>query len=372
MTASELASTVQPLFDNWYKNLKKHLQTGVISSPNTIYCQDVVQLYETDKYLALELTGQQPLSTFKSISFGKKIKKLSTINSIINGGSVIKEPTNYQPRIEVANPGEIWANLNIASYDAYNNDTKSLNIAKLQEGLAGTPSIPIQVKSNAGGLLLANSTIMRLEAPKLFVRQIGLFLLVDKATDPIRLVHFLIERLNDTFPKRDRFVGIDDDELQINNPLRQLVGNKAPVLPDFLTQYGHRIAHALGYQAAKANVPLADGSTIDLLLEKEDGSHDLFNLTEGLFSQKNTKGKKNKPNLSNTMLALKAQWQQATQEQNQLQLAQQPLLIGVVQNSNQVYQQGINKAATEATGQVALLSLEGLCILMELWMKEQG
>jgi hypothetical protein len=151
-----------------------------------------------------------------------------------------------------------------------------------------------------------------------------------------------------------------------------LANNKAVAIPDFLAQYGHRIAHVLGYQAAKANVALADGSTIDLLLEKEDGSHDLFNLTEGLFSRKNIKGKKNKPNISNTMLALKAQYQQATKEQAQLQLAKQPLLLGIVENSNQVYQQGINKAATEAAGKVALLSLEGLCVLMELWMKEQG
>lgn len=371
MTASELASTIQPLFDNWYNNLKKHLQTGVISSSNTIYCQNEIQLYETEEYLAIELTGKKPLNEFKSISFSKKIKKLSTINSLINGGSIIKEPTDYNPRIQVATPGEIWANLNVASYDAYNNKEKCLDIIKLKEGLAGVPSIPLQATNKAEGLLLANSTIMRLETPKLFVRPISMLLVISKATDPIRLVHFLIERLNDTFPKRDHFIGIDDDELQLKNPLRLLANNKELSLPDFLSNYGHRIAHVLGYQAAKANVTLADGSTIDLLLEKEDGSHDLFNLTEGLFSQKNTQGKKNKPNISNCMLALKAHYQQALKEQFQLQLAEQPLLIGIVQNTNQVYQQVLNKTATEAAGYVALLSLEGLCTLMELWMKEQ-
>ena len=377
MNASELSSAIQPVFDNWYNNLKKHLQTGSLSSSNTIYCQDVINLYETEEYLAIELTGEKKLSDFQSVTFSKKVKKIATINSLINGGTVINQQATYNPRISIATAGEVWVDLHVASYDAYNNQHKRLNLQKWKEGLEGTPSIPIEVKPNAGGLLLAESTIMRLEAPKLHFRKIAMLFVISKQTDPIRLVHFLIARLNETFPKRDRFIGIYDDENQQKNPIEQLVNNQAVPIEKFLEDNASLLAQVLGYQSAKANVSIAGATPIDLLLEKEDGTYDLCNLRTGLFARQTTKGKKNKPNLSNYTLAIKQQLQQcqaqqqALQEQTGIQLASTPLMIGIVENSNQVYQQALNKAATEQEGQVALLSLDSLSTLVALSMKNK-
>lgn len=378
MNASELSSAIQPVFDNWFNNLKKHLHTGSLSSPHTIYCQDVINFYETEEYLALELTGQKKLSEFESVTFNKKVKKLKTINSLINGGTTIKDDVTYRPRINIASAGEIWPNLHVASYDAYNNEQKCLNINNLKKGLASSPSIPVEVHPKAGGLLLAESTIMRLEPPKLYLRKIALILVISKQTDPIRLVHFLIARLNETFPKRDHFIGIYDDEITQKNPLEQLIKNKDIPLDNFLAEHAQTFAQVLGYKTAKANIQLtnSDLDPIDLLLEKEDGTYDLFLLSNGLFSRPITKGKKNKPNLSAYMIALKKQLQayqqqkQALQEQTGFQLAEQPLLIGVVENSYQVYHQMLNKEAREFSGQVALLSLEGFKTLIDLWLKK--
>lgn len=378
MTAAELAHAIQPVLENWYNNLKKHLQNGILSSSNTIYCRDVVNLYETEEYFAIELAGQQKLSAFQAITFNKKIKKLSSINSLINGGSIIPKGAVYNPRINIATAGEVWIDLHVASYDAYNSDAKCMSLSNWKEGLAGTPSIPVQMQDKAGGLFFAESTILRLEAPQLFVQELPMLLVVSKHSDPIRLVHFLIARLNETFPKRDRFVGIFDDEYHQKNPIQQLIENKDMAVEDFLEKQGTTLAKVLGYQGAKANIQIDNQPPIDLLLEKEDGTYDLLNLQLGLFSRKNTKGKKNKPNLSAYTQTLKEQWQTcqaqqtALEEQIGLQLAPQPLLIGVVENSNQVYSQTINKAAREQAGQVALVSLEGLSTLVKLWMQEQG
>lgn len=378
MTTDELAHAIQPVLDNWYNNLKKHLQNGILSSSNTIYCRDEVNFYETEEYLAIELTGQKKLHDFQSITFNKKVRKLSSINSLINGGSVIPEGATYNPRINIATAGEVWIDLHVASYDAYNNDAKCMSLSNWKEGLNSAPSIPVQMQDKAGGLFFAESTILRLETPQLFVREIPMLLVVSKHSDPIRLVHFLIARLNETFPKRDRFVGIFDDEYEQKNPVPQLANNKELDLANFLEKNGNTLAKVLGYQAAKANVPLPNQPSIDLLLEKENGTYDLLNLQAGLFSRKNTKGKKNKPNLSAYTLALKEQLhsyqtqQAALKKQTGLELAAQPLMIGIVENSNQVYSQTINKAALEQTGQVALLSLEGLSTLVKLWMKQQA
>ncbi|MGH1337096.1 MAG: hypothetical protein ACRBFS_13310 [Aureispira sp.] len=377
MNASELSDAIQPVFDNWYNNLKKHLHAGSLSSSNTIYCQDVINLYETDEYLAIELTGEKKLSDFQSITFSKKVKKLATINSLINGGTVIKEQAIYNPRIDIATAGEIWVGLHVASYDAYNSSAQCLNLQKWKEGLAAAPSIPVKVQTNAGGLLLAESTIMRLEAPKLYFRKIPMILVISKQTDLIRLVHFLIARLNETFPKRDRFIGIYDDEITQKNPVQQLANNKDLSLEKFLEENAALLAHVLGYKSAKANVSITGYPTIDLLLETEEGTYDLCNLRTGLFSRQATKGKKNKPNLSSYTLAIKEQLQQCQaqqqvlKEQTGLQLATTPLMIGIVENSNQVYHQALNKAATEQEGQVALLSLDSLSTLVELSMKNK-
>lgn len=379
MNALELSSSLQPVFDNWYNNLKKHLHAGSLSSSNTIYCQDTINLYETEEYLAIELTGQKKLDDFEAVTFSKKVKKLATINSLINGGTAIKVPSTYHPRINIGTAGEIWANLHVASYDAYSTDNKCLNIDNLKEGLEGSPSIPVEVHTKAGGLLLAESTIMRLEAPKLYVRKIPMIMVISKQTDPIRLVHFMIARLNETFPKRDRFIGIFDDEIDQKNPIEQLLANKELPLQEVLKDNAQLLAQVLGYKSAKTSSALTSATApVDLFLEKEDGTYDLLNLSTGLFSRQATNNKKVKPNLSTYTLMLKEQLQgyqeqqQALQEQTGMQLAEKPLLIGVVENVNQVYNQALNKQATESKGNIALLPLDGLSTLIALWMKKQA
>ncbi len=378
MTASELSNAVRPIFDNWYNNLKKHQETGSLSSPNTIYCQDQLNVYETEEYFALELTGGIELSQFKTISFSKKVKKLSNINHLINGGTSIGKTAIYNPQVRIMSEAEVWPNLYVASHDGYDSREKCLRPAKLQQGLQGAASIPVEIQGEVGGLFVANAAVLRLEAPRLFFQPISMLLVLNKATDPIRLVHFLIARLNETFPKRDQFIGIYDDETYLN-PVLQLQKDKTASSADFLQAQGHLLAQVLGYKTAKTNIALTGSpqGTVDCFLEKENGQYDLLQLDAGFFSRQASQGKKNKPNLSNYALALKAQLQYCQQHATALQeqgitLSEQPLIIGLVENINQVYHQALNKTAQEQAGDLLLMTIDTLAELVDLWLKNKA
>jgi hypothetical protein len=382
MTASELSSALQPVFDNWYNNLKKHQQAGSLSSPLTIYCQDSIQLYETEAYFALELTGATPLKDFQTVSFNKKVKKLASLHSLVNAGSVVRTDHQLPAQLTIQNPNEVWANLCVASHDVYDAAQQQLRPEQLQAALQKPPALPLAVQENVGGLLLANALTLRLAPPKLHLRALSFVLVLGKQTDPIRLVHFVIARLNETFPKRDHIIGIFDKEIE-QQLVAQLQKADTKTLQTLLAEQGNQLAQALGYQSAKSGVVLKDSpqGSVDLLLERASGTYDLLQLSSALYLQqmgkgKKSKGKKSKPSLSAQVLALKTQlafYQAQAEQLNRdygVQLAERPLLIAVVNDSKQVYQQALNQEAQTTAGDVVLLTFDALAQLEDRWLKK--
>lgn len=390
MKQQDLFSTCENFFNQWFRKIKNlHLQNR-IKATGEIHCGNEVNIFESKDHFIIELSGSEPITSFKSIQVKNKIQNVGDTTNHLIGGFKIKDLNKKEPLMSFYGSSRIY----LINNDFFSGDGPDKSFPKIDQKSQNLDEIkiPIFIDSECNYVLIENCRFgYYLPDLKFYFRIHPFTLIIKKKTKKEALLSFLVSTAeNQLKSNQEVFMGLFVNSKPIVRFCHELISlANQPVhetrIDAFINKYNKLFATALDYKSAKSNVELKiidktgwDKETLipDYLMEREDGSFDILDLKKGLIDRPLTIGGKSRRRLNAYCYELVAQLEGYKRyfssplnskwawENLGIRLNESPQLIGIVGNQNSFFQESIDEALSVHRDNITLFSYNSLCDLL--------
>jgi len=390
MKEQDLIRTCETFFNQWFGKIKNLQLQNKVRASGEIHCGNEVNIFESKDHFIIELSGSEPIISFKSIQVKNKILNVGDTTNHLIGGFKIKDLNKKKPLYSFYGCRRVYL-INddfISGVESKNSQSKY----NQKDGKLNEIEIPIFIDSESDYILIENSRFgYYLPDFKFYFRIHSFTLVIKKKTKKEALLSFLISTAeNQLKSQQEIFMGLFINSKPIVRFCQELLSLANQTVHEtridaFINKYNKPFATALNYKSARSNIELKiidksgwEKETLipDYLMEREDGSFDILDLKKGLIDKSLTIGGKSRRRLNSYCYELVAQLEgykrYFASPQNSkwawenlgIKLNDSPRLIGIVGNQNSFFQEEIDEALLVHRENVTLYSYNSLCDLL--------